>query len=289
MTITIHADRRPDRAGRPIPAGRSRDGSMRRPMEPVEIAKAAKGFIRSRTWRNWHTAEGQLRLRLPQALQVLALPALQALTRRPPSPGCHWCTVLMVTVVSGDPEPPRDPAHLELLGQPCAACERRHVIDQARQEGRRQAEFTAAATGELCRGRPWLTAALAASAAPGGDGRQLLDAMSRDVDRIGAHRAATRWGVPAGFFTGDRAATRVVARHPVFGPALRRPAATVWPPLQASAARRLLRRVPPPAYWRPRRRSIARAAAAGTYRVLQPGRPVAAPGANGGRRTYARP
>lgn len=96
--------------------------------------------------------------------------------------------------------------------------------------------------------------------------------MGRDVDRIGAHRAAARWGIPAGFFMGDRAAIRAIARHPVFGPALRRPATTVWPPLTAGAAqqRLLRRRIPPPAYWRPRRRSIARANAAGTYRAIQP-------------------
>jgi hypothetical protein len=51
----------------------------------------------------------------------------------------------MLTVVDGDPEPPRDPAHLELLGLPCSACQRLHGIDQARRQVRDEASAATAA------------------------------------------------------------------------------------------------------------------------------------------------
>jgi hypothetical protein len=45
--------------------------------------------------------------------------------------------------------------------------------------------------------------------------------MERDCMRYGALRAAQRWGIPAGYWLGDREAFRVVAQHPIFGQVLR--------------------------------------------------------------------
>jgi hypothetical protein len=149
VTIEIHGDRITDRQGRALAVGRGRSGSMRRPSEPVEIARAAKALLRSRRWRNPTEVEGIFRMRLPEALGVFNVTALRALTKRPPSPGCHWCSLLTITVVAGDLEPPRDPAHLELLGQPCETCQRRHAIDAARRQARDEAQAAAVAAATL--------------------------------------------------------------------------------------------------------------------------------------------
>jgi hypothetical protein len=182
MTIEIHGDRITDRQGRALAVGRGRSGSMRRPSEEVE---------------------GIFRMRLPEALGVFTVTALRALTKRPPSPGCHWCSLLTITVVAGDLEPPCDPAHLELLGKPCGTCQRRHAIDAARQQAREEAQAAAVAAATLpparfcrtCAGsHRWQPATLTASAAslrvatgviwPAGDGpppeaRALVAAATR--------------------------------------------------------------------------------------------------------------
>jgi hypothetical protein len=149
MTIEIHADRVTDRQGRALAVGRGRSGSMRRPTDPVTIAKAAKALLRSRPWRNPREVEGVFRLRLPEALEVLTVSALRALTKRPPSPGCHWCSAFVLTVATGELEPPRDPAHLELLGRPCGVCAQRHVIDAARRQAREEAHAAMVAAAAL--------------------------------------------------------------------------------------------------------------------------------------------
>ncbi len=252
MTITIHADRRPDRAdrrpdraGRPIPAGRSRDRSMRRPSDPVSIAKAARELLRARVRAGDDPAkvERLIRARLPEAWELLDHNALVALTRRPPERGCHWCSAFVLAVAAGSDEPTHTESHSALLGAPCSTCVRRQGIDRARRRAREEAHAAAIAAAALpparfCRtcggSHRWQPATLTASAAS------------------------------------PRAATGLIWTGP------QPPEATA---LIAAATR----------VARPRRRSIARAAAAGTYRLIQPGRPVAAPGANGGRRTYARP
>lgn len=116
---------------------------MRRPTEPVEVARAAKALLRARPWRNPTEVPGYFRLRFPEALAVLELPALQALTRRPPDGGCHWCSVFVLTVTATAAEPPRDAAHLELLGAPCQVCAQRHLVDAARRQARQEATTAA--------------------------------------------------------------------------------------------------------------------------------------------------
>jgi hypothetical protein len=75
-----------------------------------------------------------VRAHFPAALQVTPRLAVAAMTKPPPSPGCHWCTAYLLAVLSfGDGQedayPARDEHTLALLGQPCARCAARHARD----------------------------------------------------------------------------------------------------------------------------------------------------------------
>jgi hypothetical protein len=135
VTITVHGDRVTDPQKRLISKAPDRTTSIRRP-DPVTVARAAKALMRTRLRAGDPPAkvERVVRSRLPEAWTLLDHRALVAMARRPPSPGCHWCSVAVVCCASQDPEPPRDELHLALLGQPCARCAQRHVTDLARVE-----------------------------------------------------------------------------------------------------------------------------------------------------------
>jgi hypothetical protein len=218
-TIVIHSDRYGGRA-----IGQPRTGHMGPGRDPVMVAREARRLIQSGDWQRLPAASDRKRIlallqaRLPAALGLLPLAGLYALGKQPPAGGCHWCAAL-VQVLPDRLELERTPITLALLGDGCNRCQARWQVDArvaALVDETRERERLAA---ELCRGRPWLAAALAASA----HGPESLHAqMDRDCWGMGAQRAAVRWGVPVGLFLGDHDAIREVGRHPVFGPALRR-------------------------------------------------------------------
>jgi hypothetical protein len=127
---------------------------MRRPSDPVQVAKAAKALLYARRWSSWSIAGGHLRERLPEAFQVLQEPALRTLLVRPPVGCCRWGAVLcQLAATPGTPEPPRDAQHLELLGRPCPRCARRHLLLDARATARR--EHAAATMARRLVARDW--------------------------------------------------------------------------------------------------------------------------------------
>jgi hypothetical protein len=192
--------------------------------DPVAVARAAKRLVQSGDWRRQIAQDDKVKIlmslkaRLPFAIGVLPVDGLVALTKQPPPGGCHWCACF-VQRAPDKTELERNETNLALLGQGCRSCQARWQVDArvaavVAEEQERERLAT-----ELCHGRPWLTAALAASAhGPG----SLHAQMDQDVWRLGAHRAAAKWGIEPGIFLGDRAAIRRVARHPVWGPALTR-------------------------------------------------------------------
>lgn len=217
-TIAIHGGRTPD--GRP--AGKPRVGLMSS-RDPVLAARAAKAIIQDGKWRTLPGRDDRTRILLALkeqigwAIPLLPIDALAALGKEPGA-GCHWCAALLVR----DPdkfELPRDEVTLALLGQPCRNCADRWQEDALVAAMVNETRERERLTDELCKGRPWLAAALAASAHSPSSLHHQLD---RDVWRMGAHRAAAKWGIEPGFLLGDRAAMRRVARHPVWGPALTR-------------------------------------------------------------------
>jgi hypothetical protein len=177
-TLIIHADRRPDRAGRPIPAGPSRSGRMvrRADLTPLDLARAARHVLRQRLHANddLATVERIIRAHVPEAWEQLDRNALAALARVPPASGCHWCSAFVLAAGQLVDEPRHDEAHRELLGDPCSTCRRRQAIDRARRQAREEAQAAAAATAALpaarfCRtcggSHRWQPATLTASAA----------------------------------------------------------------------------------------------------------------------------
>jgi hypothetical protein len=196
--------------------------------DPVTVARSAKVVIQSGHWRRQAGRDDRtkillsLRTRLPGpmlpvAAEHLPVAALTALTKQPPPGGCHWCAALIQR--TPEPELERTPATLALLGNGCARCQRRWAATDRAAELIAENREREALTAALCRGRPWLAAALAGPAHGPGSLHYQLD---RDAWRMGAQRAAAKWGVPVGLFLGDRLAMREVARHPVLGPALSR-------------------------------------------------------------------
>jgi hypothetical protein len=219
MSIMFHAGRGPD--GRA--AGKPWGGRMTS-RNPVLAARAAKRIIQDGKWRTLpgHDDRTRILLALKEqirwAIPMLPVDGLAALAKAPPPGGCHWCA--LVTVLDPDrPELERSEVNLALLGQPCRNCtdpwEQDALVAAMVDETRERERLT----DELCKGRPWLAAALAASA----HGPDSLHAqMDRDVWRMGAHRAGQKWGINPGILTGDRAAIREVAKHPVWSWALTR-------------------------------------------------------------------
>jgi hypothetical protein len=159
-----------------------------------------------------------LKSRMPYALQQLPLDGVVALGKAPGPGRCHWCAALLVRGLD-QPELPGDEINLALLGNGCADCRQRWTVTDRATELVAAVQERERLTDELCRGRPWLAAALVASA----NGPHSLDhQLDRDCWRMGAYRAGLNWGINPGIFTGDRAAIHEVVRHPVWGPALTR-------------------------------------------------------------------
>ena len=106
--------------------------------DPMVAVKHARQAMQAGEWRGPAHRDGDLgralhflKTRYPAAHQVLPPVAVAALTKNPPSPGCHWCTVHMLTVLSAtsdgaDAYPPRDALPLAWLGSPCSTCQARH-------------------------------------------------------------------------------------------------------------------------------------------------------------------
>ena len=190
--------------------------------DPVTMARAARRLVQSGDWERQIARDDQtkvlmsLKARMPWAVGHLPVDGLVALTKAPPPGGCSWCAAF-VQRAPDKPELARTETTIALLGEGCTRCRQRWEIDTRAAELVAAAREREALTASLCRGRPWLAAALAAPAHGPGSLHHQLD---RDCWRMGAHRAAAKWGVPVGLFTGDRAAIREVARHPVWGPAL---------------------------------------------------------------------
>jgi hypothetical protein len=195
--------------------------------DPVTVARSVKALIQSGDWERQVGRDAQtkvmlsLKSRLPLSVlstvvEHLPVSALVALTKQPPSPGCHWCAAVIQRGL-GESELPRNEALLALLGRGCDRCQQRWAVADRAAELRAEDRQREALTASLCRGRPWLAAALAGPAHGPGSLHQQLD---RDAWRMGAQRAAAKWGIEPGIFLGDRAAMRRVARHPVWGPAL---------------------------------------------------------------------
>jgi hypothetical protein len=157
MTIIIHADRRPDRAGRPIPAGQSREGSMRRPTDRVSVAKDARDLIRKqlRAGDDAAKVERLIRARLPKAWELLDRNALIALTVVPPADGCHWCPAFDRAKKEEGIDAPRNTEDTRvLLGAPCRTrCVPR--LNAAWARAKAEAEAVQADAARESRGVTW--------------------------------------------------------------------------------------------------------------------------------------
>jgi hypothetical protein len=136
-TVALHGDRHGRR-----PAGKPITGAMASPTDPATAVVLARRLLQSGAWRTvpkqgdaTDKALYLLHAQVPAALAVLPRVAVAAMTKRPPSPGCHWCAAHLLAVLSfGDGQedayPPHDDPHtLAFLGQPCARCAARHARD----------------------------------------------------------------------------------------------------------------------------------------------------------------
>lgn len=180
-TITFHGDRTPD--GRA--AGRPRTGMMSS-RDPVTAAKVAKHVVAEGKWRTLPGRDDRARILTAIGSQahwvVLALTPdmvemLPALGKELPQGGCHWCSAFVQRFP--EPELPRDPANVALLGNGCHDCQRRWKM----------AELTAAAAREELAHLDIITGggAITASAVQG------LERARRLVAQAGNRRGAGRY------------------------------------------------------------------------------------------------
>jgi hypothetical protein len=192
--------------------------------------------------------------RLPAAWAQLPHAALIALARRPPDGGCRWDSAMINALAEGQPEIRDTPATRALLGPPCQGCRRRWALARAKVQAElEQRPFAAAIAASTRSGSPtWMKEAVTAAAAEG-CACTLRAQLEHDCLRMGAIRAATKWGLPSGFWTGNPVAIRRAREHPVLGPLLRQPAhphglhASGGLMVRARIGRRRLTRVPLPA------------------------------------------
>jgi hypothetical protein len=123
--LVIHADRY---VGRPI--GSPTVLAMPREVDPVQVAAAAWAVLVDPT--RWSTtlvgtdedrALYAVRRAVPEVERVFGEVALRAGVGRRLGPGtCRWCLAPLIAQVLDQPEPPFDPAHRRLLGDPCTMC-----------------------------------------------------------------------------------------------------------------------------------------------------------------------
>ena len=210
--------------------------------DPVQVATAARALLRERlrAGDDPGKVERVVRARLPEAWELLDHNALVALARSLEGGCCHWCAAFVQTATAGVDELAHTASHSALLGAPCPACRRRQGIDRARAKGAAQArqEAALAAAGHLpparrcteC--RAWTPA------------RPLLASGAGVVPLAGPTK---RCGTCNGWIPAVTAADVVVAR-------LERGQRAIDAVMEG------------PPIWQPRRRSIAAAKAAGTYR-----------------------
>lgn len=131
MIVQLHGERAGDRAiGKPRTAAAA---SLRDPATAVGVAKQ---LLQAGAWRtvpktgdDTDKAMYLLHAKVPAALAVLPRVAVAALTKIPPSPGCHWCSVAVQVAGSfgAETEPAPDELLLGFLGTPCAKCSQRHA------------------------------------------------------------------------------------------------------------------------------------------------------------------
>jgi hypothetical protein len=158
MIIDFHGERSGDRA-----IGRPRTASVADLRDPATAALITKRLLQSGAWRtapktgdDTDKALYYLRVHTPAALAVLPRVAVAALTKNPPSPGCHWCAVAVQVRLSfgAETEPPRDELMLKVLGQPCSRCRVRHdMAESAAAEREHLAEVAAASLSPAAAGR----------------------------------------------------------------------------------------------------------------------------------------
>jgi hypothetical protein len=143
--------------------GRIGQHAMANLRDPATAVQLAKRLLQSGAWRtvpkqgdDTDRATYLLRAKVPAALAVLPRVAVAAMTKQPPSPGCHWCWVQVLAALSfgEDPYPDRTDATLAFLGTPCRRCQARHQGDDAAQAARadvaereRQTDAAVAAAG----------------------------------------------------------------------------------------------------------------------------------------------
>jgi hypothetical protein len=140
MTVMFHGDRIGQRA-----VGRPHAHGMANPRDPATAVQLARRAMQAGAW--WRVPKAGddtdkawylLRSRFPAALTVLPRVAVAAMTKAPPSPGCHWCWAQVLAALSfgDDPYPDRTDATLAFLGAPCRRCQARHQGDDAAQAAR---------------------------------------------------------------------------------------------------------------------------------------------------------
>jgi hypothetical protein len=99
--------------------GRIGQHAMANLRDPATAVQLAKRLLQSGAWRtvpkqgdDTDRATYLLRAKVPAALAVLPRVAVAAMTKQPPSPGCHWCWVQVLAALSfgEDPYPDRTDA-----------------------------------------------------------------------------------------------------------------------------------------------------------------------------------
>jgi hypothetical protein len=149
VIIDFHGERAGGRA-----IGRPRTAAAANPRDPATAALLAKQLIQSGAWRTVpqqgdDTAKAwyYLRVHAPAALSVLPRVVVAALTKQPPSPGCHWCSVVVQTRLSfgAEREPAPDELLLKVLGNPCSRCRVRHAMAAAAADQRQHIDQVVAA------------------------------------------------------------------------------------------------------------------------------------------------
>lgn len=121
-------------AGRGWTAAKSDDVGLARQVKRLmwEVAGASSmtGVRRDRY------ALALVRNRHRGALQAFGEPSILALLRRPDARACRWCAARALAASYDQPPPEPTPALRELLGTPCARCERRDLAAAAAEQER---------------------------------------------------------------------------------------------------------------------------------------------------------
>jgi len=130
-TIELHGDRVGGRA-----VGKPRTAAVANLRDPAIAVPEARKLVQSGAWRSapktgdaGDKAEYLVRSKVPAAL-VVGRVAIEALTKNPPSPGCHWCAAAVCAALSLGEHPypdHRSELVMKFLGNPCGRCRMRHA------------------------------------------------------------------------------------------------------------------------------------------------------------------